>query len=414
MTLLDPALRRGSGPGRLPAWVGGLTRRVGLVPLVGGLVAAIVAIGALGVVVTRGSAPMRTITAVFAQAPGLYAGNHVEVLSIPVGSVTSVKPGVNGVVVTMKVKRSVSIPAGASAVLMAPQVVNDRFVALTPVYNGGPTMADHAVIPTNRTVIPMSIDQVLGTLDSLFKALGPTAADQQGVLASLLNELNSQLNGQGQPLHDTIAAAASAATGLAADAPQLAGTLDKLSSFVKTLANDSSNYELFTSTLAGAASQLNGEKTQLAGALSTLQQTLAQVANFVKTNGTTIGATIRNLDAAAAATASQQASLGQALQLLPLAGQNLQNAVGLDMTDPAHPTPILQARVTVPTASQGLVKQVCGSTLLRTVQLFTMQSAAPVLAPICSFSAAATALNAAPGTPAAPDLSLAALMDASK
>ena len=414
MTTLDTVLRRGTSGPRPVAWVSARVGRVGVVPLVAGLVAATVALGAIGLLVTRPSTPMRTVTAIFSQAPGLYVGNHVDVLSVPVGSVTAIRPGVTGVVVTMRIRRSVAVPRTASAVLMAPQVVNDRYVALTPVYNGGPTMPDGATIPTSRTAVPLSIDQVLGTLDSLFRALGPTVQDQKGVLAGLLDQLNSQLDGQGQHLHDTITSAASAASDLAADAPQLAGTLDKLSSFVSTLAGDSANYEMFTSTLAGAAAQLNGQKTELAGTLSLLQQTLAQVTSFVQANSGAIGGTIRNLDAAAAATASQQASLGQALQLLPLAGQNLQNTVGTDLTDPAHPKPIVQARVTVPSASQGLVKQVCGSTLLRTAQLFTQQSAAPVLAPICSFSAAATALNAAPGTPAAPDLSLTALVDASR
>jgi hypothetical protein len=70
--------------------------------------------------------------------------------------------------------------------------------------------------------------------------------------------------------------------------------------------------------------------------------------------------------------------------------------------------------VTVPTGSQALVQQVCGSTVVRTVELFTQQSNASVLTPICSFSAAATALPAAPGTPVPPDLSLDALMAASR
>jgi virulence factor Mce-like protein len=267
-------------------------RRVRLVPLAAGLIAATVVLGAIGVVVARsGSTPTRTIRALFGHVPGLYVGNHVDVLSVPVGSITSITPGVTGVMVTMSIDKRVPIPRDASAVLMAPQVVNDRFIALTPVYNGGPTMPAGTTIPMARTVVPLSIDQVLDTLDSLFRALGPAAADQKGVLAGLLDQLNDQLDGQGEPLHATIASAASAASDLAADSPELAATLNKLSSFVATLADDSSNYELFTSTLAGAAAQLNGQKTELAGALSILQQTLAQVAGFVRANASTVGAT---------------------------------------------------------------------------------------------------------------------------
>lgn len=389
--------------------------RLRIIPLVGAVVAAVVIAGGLWITVDRvNRTPMRTISALFAQAPGLYAGNHVEVLSMPVGSITSITPRVGGVLVKMSVERKVKVPANASAVLMAPQVVNDRGVALTPVYRGGPAMADNATIPMNRTAEPLSVDQVLGTLDTLFKALGPTAADKQGVLSSLIAQLNSQLDGQGQPLHDTIASATQATGGLVADAPQLATTLTQLSSFVSTLAADSANYQSFTSNLASAADQLNGEKTQLAGALSTLGQTLSDVTTFVRANGATIGSTLDRLNTAVAAVASQQHSLAQALNLLPLAGQNLNNTVGTDYSVPGHPTKVIQARLDQSGDSLGLLETVCGSILPRAAAFGLDQNKASVLDVICPFGGAVSELARVPGSPAGPDLSLTDLLKASR
>jgi virulence factor Mce-like protein len=304
------------------------------------------------------------------------------------------------------------IPADASAVLDAPQVVNDRDIELTPAYTGGPTMASGATIPVTRTSEPLTVDQVLGTLDSLFTALGPTAADKSGVLSDLITQLNRQLDGEGQPLHDAIAFASGAATDLANDAPQLASTLSHLDSFVSTLAADSQNYEQFTSTLSGAAAQLNGERTQLAAALATLQQTLSDVTGFVRANGSTIGSTIRNLDTAVAAVAAQQKSLAQALALTPLAGQNLSNAVGIDSSNPATPTKVFEARVDGAGTSLGALETVCGSVTLRAVRLFAEQNATSTLDPICAFGAAAAELKQAPGGPVGPDLSMASLLAA--
>ncbi|MCU4186875.1 MCE family protein [Acidiferrimicrobium sp. IK] len=379
------------------------------------LVGVIILAGVVGVVVARsGQTSMRTIRAVFAQAPGLYAGNHVDVLGMPVGSVTSVSPQPGGVLVTMSVQKRWKIPAGVSAILDAPQVVNDRNVELSPAYGGGPTLADGATLPVTRTSEPLTVDQILGTLNSLFVALGPTAADKSGVLSNLITQLNRQLDGQGQPLHDTIAAASAAATGLAADAPQLAGTLSQLDSFVSVLAADSQNYEQFTSSLSGAAGQLNDERGQLAAALSTLQQTLADVATFVKANGSAIGGTVRNLDTAVSAVAAQQRSLAQALELTPLAGQNLSNTVGIDYTVPGQPKKVIMARVDGAGDSLGALQTICGSDTARAVRQFVEGNKTTTLDPICAFGAAAAELQLAPGGPAGPDMSLPALLAAQR
>ena len=69
------------------------------------------------------STPTNTITADFTEAPGVYVGNHVDVLGIPVGTVTRITPSPTHVAVTMQVDRSVKVPAQAVAALEAPRLV---------------------------------------------------------------------------------------------------------------------------------------------------------------------------------------------------------------------------------------------------------------------------------------------------
>ena len=388
-----------------------LPRRLRLLPLLASLIALVVVAGVIGAAARgSGSAPTRTITAVFAQAPGLYAGNKVDVLGMPVGTITHITPGTDGVTVVMQVDRSVDIPAGASAVLDAPQVVNDRSIELTPAYSGGPKMLPGAVIPTSRTSYPLSVDAVLGDLDSLLTALGPTATADKGVLNGFITSLNTELNGQGRPLHDAIANASSAASALADDSPELTSTLTQLSSFVTTLSSADDSYTQFTSTLAQATGDLDAERGQLSAALSTLQQTLAQVTAFVRQSGPALSGTLAALNAAAAATATQQQHLGQLLQLLPTLGQNLGNLVTTDANGGNHQ--VIQARVSLPAGSQALIQQICGSTLQRNGQLIQEQTKAPVLDGVCSFAAASTSLTPPPGAPQLPDMSIAALLQA--
>ena len=44
--------------------------------------------------------------------------------------------------------------------IVAPSIVGDRFVQLTPVYEGGEVLADGAVLDTDRTSIPLELDQI--------------------------------------------------------------------------------------------------------------------------------------------------------------------------------------------------------------------------------------------------------------
>ncbi|HEX4161685.1 MAG TPA: MlaD family protein, partial [Acidimicrobiales bacterium] len=66
------------------------------------------------------STPTYTVTADFTEAPGVYVGNHVDVLGIPVGTVTAVTPHPTFVSVVMQVDSGVKLPANAIAALMAP------------------------------------------------------------------------------------------------------------------------------------------------------------------------------------------------------------------------------------------------------------------------------------------------------
>jgi phospholipid/cholesterol/gamma-HCH transport system substrate-binding protein len=75
------------------------------------------------------------VTALMADSAGLFVGNDVGILGVPVGTVTSIKPEGTHVRVTMSVDSDHPIPADAGAVVVARSVATDRYVELTPVYH---------------------------------------------------------------------------------------------------------------------------------------------------------------------------------------------------------------------------------------------------------------------------------------
>src|ERR1051325_4860299 len=91
---------------------------------------------AAAVVVLRGPAGYR-VTAYFTEAIGVHPGSDVKVLGVNVGKIDSVKPEGTQVRVDLTIDHGVDVPAAARAGGVAPSVVADRFVQLTPAHTSG-------------------------------------------------------------------------------------------------------------------------------------------------------------------------------------------------------------------------------------------------------------------------------------
>ena len=70
------------------------------------------------------------------------------------------------------------VPADAKAVVISPSIVGDRFIQLTPAYDGGQALPDNARLGLDRTATPLELDQIFGSINDLTKALGPEGANK--------------------------------------------------------------------------------------------------------------------------------------------------------------------------------------------------------------------------------------------
>jgi phospholipid/cholesterol/gamma-HCH transport system substrate-binding protein len=286
-------------------------------------VAAVVVVGG-GVVAFAATrpAPLK-VTAHFLSAPGLYVGNHVDILGVPVGRITKITPGDRDVAVELSLPHDQKVPAGAEAVLTAANVVSDRFVQLSPPYTGGPLMPSGGDIPTSRVHTPVEVDELYSSLDELGKALGPNAVDSNGSLGDLFHVTAQNLDGNGQRLHDTIAGLGKALPAVSANAKQLTALLDDLDTLSRALANHDDTVSAFYRDLATATAQLAGERQDIATALSTLQTALGQLGTFVQSNRSALSANIGNLVTVTNALLAHQRQLIETFDVLPLTISNL-------------------------------------------------------------------------------------------
>jgi phospholipid/cholesterol/gamma-HCH transport system substrate-binding protein len=369
--------------------------------------AGLVALGAI-VAVVAGGTPPTTITARFTTAPGLYPGNQVDVLGLPVGKVTSVTPGPAAVSVVLQVPSTVHIPAGAHAVIMAPQVVNDRYVQLVPAYTSGPTMADHAVIPSSRTAVPISVDAIVDSLDQLSRALGPNGANAHGALSDFFASSAKSFGGNGAALHATLTSLGNALGALSSRSPQLTALFDNLGNLSHVASRYTGTYQAFADDLATVSTSLASDDGQLGSALANLQHVLRTLATFTRTNASALGTSVANLNDFAGAVAAQQSKLAAAYRTLPIALENVTAAVDQD----APGGPALRARLDPMGSSKAYSTAVCGNALLRLLLLSIdrSQDKDPNVDLGCGVNGVLANLPTPPGASSGPALSLDALL----
>lgn len=144
------------------------------------------------------------MVAYFDNSNGIFRGDEVRILGVPVGVIDSIQPQPQRAKITFWVDAKYKVPSDAKAVILAPQLVTARAIQLTPVYTGGAIMADGAVIPESRTAVPVEWDEFRAQLEKLTETLQPTAPGGVSTLGALINTAADNLRGQGSSIRDTV------------------------------------------------------------------------------------------------------------------------------------------------------------------------------------------------------------------
>lgn len=267
---------------------------------------------------------VKHLTAYFTETTGLYTGEQVMVLGVPVGHVDSITAQPGRIKVGMSYDASLRVPANAEAAIVSPTLVTTRTVQLTPVYASGPALPDGGVIPESRTAVPVEWDQIENELNTLATALGP-GARSPGALKRVLNATSGTLHGQGGNLHDTITALAQASATLSNDRGNLFQTVDNLQTFTKVLADSNAQVSSFEQELASVSGVLADNKRQLATVLATLNSSLGTIEKFVADNRDKLATTVSSLDQVTSTLARSDQTLANILQVAPTEVANFNN-----------------------------------------------------------------------------------------
>ncbi|MGE2688309.1 virulence factor Mce family protein [Mycolicibacterium pulveris] len=228
--------------------------------------------------------PSRTgdkVTAYFTSAVGLYPGDDVRIVGVPVGTIDSIEPRADDVKVTMTLDNGIKLPADAKALIISPNLVAARFVQLTPAYTGGPELGDGAQIGLDRTAVPVEWDEVKEQLTALSAQLGPQPGSVQGPLTEFVNQAADTFDGKGDSFRQALRELSQTAGRLGDSRTDLFGTIRNLQVLVDALSNSNEQIVQFSNHVASVSQVLADSSADLDNTLGTLNQALGDVRGFL-------------------------------------------------------------------------------------------------------------------------------------
>ncbi|MBJ7399182.1 virulence factor Mce family protein [Mycolicibacterium sp.] len=236
-----------------------------------------------------------TVVAYFADALAVYPGDRVQIMGVKVGNVDSVEPAGDKMKVTLSYASQYKVPADAIASVLNPTVVASRVIQLSPPYTGGPALADNAVIPLERTQVPVEWDDIRNQLNTLVTELGPTPGQPKGPLGDFIESLADGLNGKGTQLNTTFRALSGAIGALGEGRGDLFGVTKSLALFVNALHQSDQQLVALNTGLATFTGSLTNSDQELANAVRDIDTLLKTARKFVDDNGSVLAKDINNL-----------------------------------------------------------------------------------------------------------------------
>lgn len=272
-----------------------------------------------------------TITAYFTTTTAIYPGDEVRVAGVKVGTIASIEPTGTQAKMTMHVDHGVPVPADAKAVIVAQNLVAQRYVQLTPAYRStGPKMADGAVIPRDRTAVPVEWDDVKTQLMRLATDLGPNSKVSTPSIARFIESSANALQGNGDKLRQTLAQLSGVGRILAEGGGNIADIIKNLQTFVTALRNSNQQIVQFENRFASLTSVLNDSRSDLDAALSDLSVAVGEVRRFVAGTRDQAAEQIRSLAAVTENLVDHRTDLENVLHIAPISFSNFYNIYNPD------------------------------------------------------------------------------------
>lgn len=323
----------------------------------------VLAITAAVVTFTKSQLNTITVTAQFDSAAGLYEGNVVAVLGMPVGEVTKINPRTGYVEVEFTIDKDVKVPADVQAATISNSILTDRQIELTPPYRDGPTLQNHDTIGLNRTRTPVEFARVLDVLDKLAGSLRGDGAGN-GPIADVVNSGAAIVDGNGQQMKDALGELSNAFR-LSSDRgavtkDQLSSIIRNLSSLSEAAADNDGMMREFGSSVRALSQILADEDLGSGTTGKKINEVLTNAGEVLESHRDSIKDLVSNGDIVVKTTVDHQRDLMEFLDVAPMTLDNLYNVA--DQKNGALRVKVVVDKILF---DNQLIKEVCNMMGLR-------------------------------------------------
>ena len=274
-----------------------------------------------------------TVVAYLPATNALYAGDKVVIMGIRVGAIDKIEPTGDQMKVTFHYRNKYKVPAGASAVVLNPTLVASRSIQLEPPYKGGPMLADNAVIPIERTQVPVEWDDLRNSITHIIGALGPSKEQKKGPFGDVIESFADGLAGKGKQINTTLNSLSAALSTLDEGRGDFFAVLRSLAMFVNALHQDDQQFVALNQDLAQFTDKLTSSDQTAANAIRQTDSLLTTAQTFLTENREVLTHDLNNLGEVTTAIMQPvpRDGLETALHILPNMAANVQA-----IYEPAH------------------------------------------------------------------------------
>lgn len=236
-----------------------------------------------------------TVAAYFSETLAIYPGDQVQIMGVHVGEIDKIEPAGDKMKVTFHYSSKYQVPANATASILNPSLVASRTVQLSPPYTGGPVMENNAVIPLDRTQVPVEWDELRDSIDRVLTDLGPTPEQPMGPFGEVIDSFAVGLAGKGKQINTTLNSLSDALTALNEGRGDFFAVVKSLALFVNALHQSDQQFVALNNDLAQFTNSFSNSDRELANALQQIDGLLSTTKTFLNENASVLTDDINNL-----------------------------------------------------------------------------------------------------------------------
>ncbi|GIJ52641.1 MCE family protein [Virgisporangium aurantiacum] len=254
-----------------------------------------------------------TVYVDLADGGGIFANAPVTYRGVPVGRVTAVTLHGTGARVTTRIEDAVRVPTGLRAVVAHRSAVGEQYLDLRPDRDGGPYLRDGAVIPRERTGVPLPPETLLANLDALVRSVNPDD------LAVVIDELGAAFEGSETALRTILDASTLVLDDAVANLPQTVTLIRDGATVLRTQAESAEMIRQWAAGLARLAETVRASDGDLRRILAAGPPAATELVALLDGLEPAIGALLGNLIAVNGVAARRLAGIEHLLVVYPLA-----------------------------------------------------------------------------------------------